>query len=246
MGLCYEVGAHCKAFTAIGTKQALRLPFHGPSNPIILSRHLLYLSRHYATSNSPGVQKTPSRKQVTIRNDDGRVEWKELTIGEKAARTTQQTFNFGIILAGLAGTIAVGYFLYAEVFASDSKTRIFNRAVDRIRADPQVLELLGSREKIRAFGEPTSSRWSRNRPLASSAKTDQSGIEHLYMHFNVVGSANSGIVHLHMAKGLEHPDWQYQLLALDVQGHPRLYLEKAEPGQQNKKAGFKWLGVQWR
>lgn len=106
MGLCYEVGAHCKAFTAIGTKQALRLPFHGPSNPIILSRHLLYLSRHYATSNSPGVQKTPSRKQVTIRNDDGRVEWKELTIGEKAARTTQQTFNFGIILAGLAGTVS--------------------------------------------------------------------------------------------------------------------------------------------
>ena len=119
---------------------------------------------------------------MTIRNDDGRVEWNELTIGEKAARTTQQTFNFGVILAGLAGTVSssrengylptdlkqitVGYFLYTEVFASDSKTRIFNRAVDRIRADPQALELLGSRDMIRAFGEPTSNRWSRNRPLA--------------------------------------------------------------------------------
>ena len=182
MGLCHEVGAHCKPFTAISNKQALRLPFHWPSNPIILSRHLLSLSRHYTTSDSPGVQKTPTRKQVTIRNDDGRVEWKELTIGEKAARTTQQTFNFGVILAGLAGTvcnsrengspttdleqITVGYFLYTEVFASDSKTRIFNRAVDRVRADPQALELLGSREKIRAFGEPTSNKWSRNRLLA--------------------------------------------------------------------------------
>ena len=29
-------------------------------------------------------------------------------------------------------------------------------------------------------------------------------------------------------------------------GHPRLYLEKAEFGQQNKKAGFRMLGVQWR
>ena len=29
-------------------------------------------------------------------------------------------------------------------------------------------------------------------------------------------------------------------------GHPRLYLEKAESGQQNKKAGFRMLGVQWR
>ena len=62
--------------------------------------------------------------------------------------------------------ITVGYFLYTEVFASDSKTRIFNRAVDRVRADPQALELLGSRAKIRAFGEPTSNKWSRNRPLA--------------------------------------------------------------------------------
>ena len=182
MGVCHEVGARCKIFTANGNEQALRLPFHWPSNPIILSRHLLSLSRHYATSGSPGVQRTPTRKQVTIRNDDGRVEWHELTIGEKAARTTQQTFNFGVILAGLAGTVSsscengslptdlkqitVGYFLYTEVFASDSKTRIFNRAVDRIRADPQALELLGSREMIRAFGEPTSNRWSRNRPLA--------------------------------------------------------------------------------
>ena len=106
MGVCHEVGARCKIFTANANEQALRLPFHWPSNPIILSRHLLSLSRHYATSSSPGVQRTPTRKQVTIRNDDGRVEWNELTIGEKAARTTQQTFNFGVILAGLAGTVS--------------------------------------------------------------------------------------------------------------------------------------------
>ena len=29
-------------------------------------------------------------------------------------------------------------------------------------------------------------------------------------------------------------------------GHPRLYLEKAESSQQNKRVGFKMLGVQWR
>jgi len=62
--------------------------------------------RHYVTSNSLGDAKTSSRKQVTIRNDDGRVKWGELTVGEKAARTTQQTFNFGIILAGLSMTVS--------------------------------------------------------------------------------------------------------------------------------------------
>ncbi len=61
--------------------------------------------RCYATSNSLGGVKTSSRKQVTIRNDDGRVRWEDLTVGEKAARTTQQTFNFGIILVGLSMTV---------------------------------------------------------------------------------------------------------------------------------------------
>ena len=106
MGLCHEVGARCIVFAADGNKQVLRMPLHWSSNSIILpSRHLLSLSRHHATSGSPGAQKTATRKQVTIRNDDGRVEWKELTIGEKVARTTQQTFNFGVVLAGLAGTV---------------------------------------------------------------------------------------------------------------------------------------------
>lgn len=63
------------------------------------------ISRDYATSNSLGGAKTSSRKQVTIRNDDGRVRWGDLTLGEKAARTTQQTFNFGVILAGLGMTV---------------------------------------------------------------------------------------------------------------------------------------------
>lgn len=65
-----------------------------------------------------------------------------------------------------AQQIGVAYILYTEVFSSDSKTRHFNRTVDRIRADPRALDLLGSGQTIRAFGEPTASKWSRNRPLA--------------------------------------------------------------------------------
>jgi len=61
--------------------------------------------RFYATPNPLGGSKASTRKQVTIRSDDGRVGWKELTTGEKAARTTQQTFNFGVILLGLGMTV---------------------------------------------------------------------------------------------------------------------------------------------
>ena len=106
------------------------------------------IRRQYAASNTLTGMKEPSvRKQVTVGNDDGRVPWGQLSPGEKVARTTQQTFNLGVILAGAVGLVcrylllalctinsdqaAVSYYLYIDVFSSDSKTRHFNRAVDR-------------------------------------------------------------------------------------------------------------------
>lgn len=61
---------------------------------------------------------------------------------------------------------SVIYILYAEVFSKDSKISHFNRAVDRIRADPKVKEILGSGTTIRAFGEPTLNKWARARPIS--------------------------------------------------------------------------------
>ena len=64
------------------------------------------IHRHYATPNTlAGTTNQSSRKQVTIGNDDGRVPWSQLSATEKAARTTQQTFNLGVILAGAIGLV---------------------------------------------------------------------------------------------------------------------------------------------
>lgn len=63
--------------------------------------------RSYATQNTLGGAAAPSRKQITVASDDGRVRWADLSTREKAARTTQQTFNFGIILAGMVMTVCV-------------------------------------------------------------------------------------------------------------------------------------------
>ena len=140
----------------------------------------------------------------------------------------------------------VAYFLYKEVFASDSKTTHFNKAVDRIRADPRALELLGSRKTIKAYGEPTNNKWARARPLVSSTLMDTTGIEHFRMHFNVEGSERKGVVSLHMVKGPGHPEYEYRFLALDVPGYARHYLENANASKGKKPAGFRMLGIQWR
>ena len=75
-----------------------------PATPFDL-RSSFQQPRFYATLNTLGDSKVSSRKQVTVRNDDGRVQWKDLSVGEKAARTTQQTFNFGVVFLGLGMTV---------------------------------------------------------------------------------------------------------------------------------------------
>lgn len=58
------------------------------------------------------------------------------------------------------------YYLYDQVFASDSKTSVFSRAFDEVRASPRARELLGPSNKIRAYGQPTWNKWTRNRRIA--------------------------------------------------------------------------------
>jgi hypothetical protein len=159
--------------------------------------------RGYATT-----QQESRRRAVTPFNDDGNVPWTELSAGEKTARAAQQTFNFGMVILGVALTGGVGYVLYSEVFSPDSKTTYFNRAVDRIRKDPRCVELLGDGKKITAFGEETYNKWRRARPIAyvygfserrvgdvliffsafrSTVTKDGQGNEHMMIHFNVGG-----------------------------------------------------------
>jgi len=69
----------------------------------------LPMAREYATQNSTGTNRGSTRKQITVASDDGRVRWGELSAREKAARTTQQTFNFVTVLVGLVMTVSLGH-----------------------------------------------------------------------------------------------------------------------------------------
>ena len=190
------------------------------------------------------------RRAVTVVNDTGRVPWQQLSMGEKAARTTQQTFNVGLVLLGIAATGGVATVLWLEVFSTDSKTAVFNRAADRVRKDPKCLELLAgeglhSKKEIKAYGEPSWSRWARNRMIASRLEKDRAGIEHLHMHFYVEGPQAKGTVNLHMTKGPGEKNFEYRMLALDVPGKQRFYLENADEKKLDQRKQGKMFGVRW-
>lgn len=211
-----------------------------PQNQIILRQpSVSFLPRSYATSLKP------KRRAITVTNDDGRYHWSELSTGEKAARSTQQSFNFVFVSAGAIGLCAVSYLLYQELLAPDSKTRQFNKAVDRIKADPECRKLLGPSSQIKAYGEPSSSKWARARPLAHTSEVDRFGTQHFRMHFHVEGPDAAGVVNIHMTKRSDEDELTYKTLSLSVPGEQTIYLENADAASPKRALG-KMFGVQWR
>ncbi|ODH12835.1 hypothetical protein ACO22_07868 [Paracoccidioides brasiliensis] len=189
------------------------------SHPIRPWRTLaLYYATHSSLGGTSSSSSPPTRKQITVTSDDGRVRWGELSKREKAARATQQSANFLIIVIGAVMTGTVFTLLYKEVFAPDSKTRNFNRAADRIKEDSRCIELLGDKNKIRAYGETSWNKWTRNRPIATTIEKDRIGREHMKMNFNVSGPRNDGVVSVHLIKNPETHEYEYNILALDVKG----------------------------
>ena len=135
--------------------------------------------------------------------------------------------------------------MYTDVFSPQSTTAHFNRAVDRIRTDERIISLLGPSSKITAFGEPSGSKWRRNRPIASNTEADQVGNEKMYMHFNVAGPLNEGVAHVYMVRRKGESEFRYGYLAVDVRGQARIYLENSEKGVGEKKKPGTILGIRW-
>jgi import inner membrane translocase subunit TIM21 len=139
---------------------------------------------------------------------------------------SKTTVNLSVILAGVALTSAVVYYIGSELFSSQSSTSVFSDAVDRIRGHEELTAILG--EPISAHGEPSRNRRRRNRRIASQVVEDQNNEPHMFMRFYVEGSENQGTVMLEMIKDGDKK-WKYKQLYVDVpgQGLPskRYYLE---------------------
>ncbi|KAL7269266.1 mitochondrial import inner membrane translocase subunit tim21 [Rhizina undulata] len=196
------------------------------------------------TTAADAKQEAPRKQTMVATHDVSSRKWADLSGRQRVVRTASTGTSIVVILGGLALTGAVFTLLYLEVFAPDSATNWFNRVHERIKKDPECIRLLGEGKRIKAFGEPTNNRWSRNRPLAHSVRKDRSGAEHLLMHFNVKGEYDSGVVYVHLVRRPGHSDYEYKYLYLDVPGKHRLYLENADTDPE--KGGNGWTRTTWQ
>lgn len=188
-----------------------------------------------------------TRDPITIKNDNGRIPWQELSLKERVARSSKQTFNLSIIVLGATLSAAVSYILYTEVFSPDSPTSHFNQAFGRVINDPRCIKLLGEPGEISAYGEKIHNSRRRSQPFVSTLRTDEHRVNHLLFHFTVKGPKASGIVYVHMIKRPSEKKFDYKYLALDVAGKNRIYLEDSDEKLKGPATKvFKLFGVTWR
>lgn len=199
------------------------------------------LQRRYATHNTV----SSGRKAITLAGDDGRVPWRELSVGEKVIRSTQQSFNFSIIIVGIIATAGAGWFLFKDVLSTDSKTHHFNEAHRRIKTDPRCVELLGDPKKIWADGGTRRWTWAKDPFIVGKIEKDRLGAEHLIMQFPVFGPKAKGWVKLHMTKEKDQKKFEYRYLALDVEGHQRIWLENKDAQDVDGRKSGRMFGVRW-
>jgi hypothetical protein len=56
--------------------------------------------------STPNPSPAPQRKGITLTGDTGQVRWSDLSPGEKAVRTTQQSFNLVVVAVGILATVS--------------------------------------------------------------------------------------------------------------------------------------------
>jgi hypothetical protein len=56
--------------------------------------------------STPNPSPAPQRKGITLTGDTGQVRWSDLSPGEKAVRTTQQSFNLVVVAFGVIATVS--------------------------------------------------------------------------------------------------------------------------------------------
>lgn len=98
-----------------------------------------------------------------------------------------------------------------------SEIQLQNKAESMISMNPECQSALGT--KLAFYGESSSNRWSRNRPVAVTRGVDQYGVEHLWMRFYVMGSTKvEGTVQAELLRPKDAYSFDFKYLTVQVAG----------------------------
>ncbi|XP_075992475.1 mitochondrial import inner membrane translocase subunit Tim21 [Anticarsia gemmatalis] len=160
-------------------------------------------SHHYSTQRKEsGLARSQEKAEVTT---DVR------PLGEKIKETTKTASYTGVILLGVGVTGVIFFYVFRELFSSNSANSIYSEALEKCKNDPRIEDALGA--PIKGYGEETVRR---RRTHVSHAVYEKDGVKHMRMRFYIKGIRNKGVVELDMKQN-EYGNYlcRYLLVQLD-------------------------------
>ncbi|CAG4944274.1 unnamed protein product [Colias eurytheme] len=161
--------------------------------------------RYLSSQKEGGLTKSRSSQ------DRGDVSTDVRPLGEKIKETTKTVSYTGIILVGVGVTGVIFYYVFRELFSSNSPNSIYSVALEKCKNDPRVEDALGA--PIKGYGEETTRR---RRTHVSHAVYEKNGVKHMRMRFYIKGIRNKAVVELDMQQN-EYGNYmcRYLLVQLD-------------------------------
>uniref|UniRef100_UPI0037E6F9F7 mitochondrial import inner membrane translocase subunit Tim21 n=1 Tax=Semicossyphus pulcher TaxID=241346 RepID=UPI0037E6F9F7 len=123
-----------------------------------------------------------------------------------------------IVLIGLGVTGGLLYVVFKELFSSSSPNKVYGKAFNKVRLDPEVIGAFG--EPIKCYGETT--RRGR-RQQVSHFEYLKDGLKHMQLKFYIEGSEPGlkGTVHSESKENPETGKYEFRYIFVDVDTYPR-------------------------
>lgn len=123
-----------------------------------------------------------------------------------------------VVLIGLGVTGGLLYVVFQELFSSSSPNKIYGKAFNKVKLDPEVIGAFG--EPIKCYGETT--RRGR-RQQVSHVEYLKDGLKHMRLKFYIEGSEPGlkGTVHSESKENPETGKYEFRYIFVDVDTYPR-------------------------
>lgn len=123
-----------------------------------------------------------------------------------------------VVLIGIGVTGGLLYVVFQELFSSSSPSKIYGKAFEKTRLNPEVIGAFG--EPIKCYGETT--RRGR-RQQVSHAEFMKDGLKHIRLKFYIEGEEPGlkGTVHSESKENPETGKYEFRYIFVEIDRYPR-------------------------
>ncbi|XP_077410121.1 mitochondrial import inner membrane translocase subunit Tim21 [Vanacampus margaritifer] len=198
-----------------------RLTFHGRLEPPACNCHALYSflqSRRGITLDFRARNKNDERDggHKSVYKYQG--ESPKPSATRKVKEAGRDFTYLIIVLIGLGVTGGLLYVVFQELFSSSSPNKVYGKAFNKVKLDPEVIGAFG--EPIKCYGETT--RRGRRQQI-SHREYLKNGLKHMRLKFYIEGSEPGlkGTVHSESKENPETGQYEFRYIFVDIDTYPK-------------------------